>query len=132
MNGLDTNILVRHLVQDDPAQAALVGRFIQDECTQDEPCVLNRIVLCELLWVLERAYGYSRETISEALEQVVRTSQFQIEDLQAVWSALRTYRKTTADFSDCLLGETNRQLGCASTVTLDKRASRLDSFRLLG
>ena len=55
MNGLDTNILVRHLVQDDPVQSKKASQFILTTCTREVPGVINRIVLCELVWVLESA-----------------------------------------------------------------------------
>lgn len=59
------------------------------------------------MWVLESAYGYSREDIAGVLERVIRTQQFQIENVQAVWTALRMYRSGGADFADCLLSQTN-------------------------
>lgn len=131
MKGLDTNILIRHLTQDNPAQARLATRFITSECSREEPCFINRIVLCETVWVLESAYGYSREDIAAVLERVIRTHQFRIEDVQAAWIALRLYRSGGADFADCLLGETNREAGCTETVTLDRKASRAGGLRLL-
>lgn len=132
MNGVDTNVLVRYLVQDDPSQAKTSARFVRSGCTPEEPCVVNRIVLCELVWVLERAYGYSRERIAEVLERMFKTVQFRIENLPTSWSALRLYRDSQADFADCLLGEINRRtLGCEVTVTFDKKAGQLDGFKLL-
>ena len=104
MKGLDTNVLIRHLVQDEAAQARLAGRFIASECTREEPGFINRIVLCETVWVLESAYGSSREDIAGVLERVIRTQQFQIENVQSAWTALRMYRSGGADFADCLLG----------------------------
>lgn len=131
MKGLDTNVLIRHLIQDNPAQAKLATRFITSECSREEPGFINRIVLCETVWVLESAYGYSREEIGAVLERVIRTHQFRIEDVQAAWTALRLYRAGKADFADCLLGETNRIAGCAETVTLDKKAAQAGGLRLL-
>lgn len=131
MIGLDTNVLVRHLVQDEPRQSALATRFIATECTREAPCYVNRIVLCELIWVLESAYGYRRQLIADVLERIVRTVQFRIEDTQSATAALRSYRGTAADFADCLLIEANRRHGCAETVTFDKSAGALDGARLL-
>jgi predicted nucleic-acid-binding protein len=131
VKGLDTNVLVRHLVQDDPIQSKLASRFVARECSRESPCLINRVVLCELVWVLESAYGYPRDTIAAALEQILRTSQFWIEDLQAVWTALRAYKKSRADFADHLLATVNRQLGCEHTVTFDRTAGRAEGFVLL-
>ncbi len=132
MKGLDTNVLIRHLVQDDAAQAKRAGRFIAAECSREDPCFINRIVLCETVWVLESAYGYAREDIAGVLERIIRTHQFRIENVQAAWTALRMYRSGGADFADCLLGETNLAAGCSETVTLDKKAAKAGGLRLLG
>lgn len=131
MTGLDTNVLVRYLVQDDPGQSRKASQVISRECTRGTPGFINRIVLCELVWVLESAYGYSKETIAGVLEKVLRTSQFQVEDVQSAWTAFRLYRKGKADFADCLLGTVNRHQGCDRTVTFDQQAGRLEGFVLL-
>jgi predicted nucleic-acid-binding protein len=131
MIGLDTNVLVRHLVQDDPGQSRKATQVIAKQCTRDDPGFINRIVLCELVWVLESAYGYSKDTIVVVLEKLLRTSQLKIEDTQSVWTAFRLYQKGKADFADCLLGTTNRFGGCTETVTFDQAASKLEDFQLL-
>ncbi len=131
MRGLDTNVLVRHLVQDDPGQSKKASQFITRECSRESPCLLNRIVLCELVWVLESAYGYPKEIIATVLERILRTSQFVIEGRQAAWAALNKYQKGGADFADYLLATVNCELGCAHTVTLDKKAGREAGFVLI-
>jgi predicted nucleic-acid-binding protein len=129
--GLDTNVLVRYLVRDDPAQARIAAEVIVRDCTRESPAFINRIVLCELVWVLESAYGYSKETIAGVLEKVFRTTQFQVEDVQMAWTAFRLYQKGKADFSDCLLGAVNHDHGCERTVTFDPDAGKLAEFDLL-
>lgn len=131
MIGLDTNVLVRYLVQDDPGQSRKATQVIAKQCTRDDPGFINRIVLCELVWVLESAYGYSKETIVTVLEKLLRTGQLKIEDTQSAWTAFRMYQKGKADFADCLLGAANRFDGCNETVTFDQTASKLEDFRLL-
>lgn len=131
MIGLDTNVLVRFLVQDDPGQSRKATQVITKQCTRDDPGFINRVVLCELVWVLESAYGYSKDTIVPVLEKLLRTSQLMIEDVQAAWTAFRMYQKGKADFADCLLGATNRIGGCEWTVTFDQPASKLEGFKLL-
>ena len=131
MIGLDTNVLVRYLVQDDPGQSRKATQVITARCTRDDPGFINRIVLCELVWVLESAYGYSKETIVAVLEKLLRTSQLKIEDTQSAWTSFRMYQKGKADFADCLLGATNRLGGCNETVTFDRAASKLEDFQLL-
>jgi predicted nucleic-acid-binding protein len=129
--GIDTNVLVRHLVQDDPRQSKAATEVITNRCTRDDPGFINRIVLCELVWVLESAYGYSKDTVVTVLDRLFRTSQLQVEDAQTAWTAFRMYQNSKADFADCLLGSTNRFNGCESTVTFDRAAGKLQGFQLL-
>jgi len=131
MIGLDTNVLVRYLVQDDPGQSRKAIQVITKQCTRDDPGFINRIALCELVWVLESAYGYSKDTIVAVLEKLLRTSQLKIEDVQTAWTAFRMYQKGKADFADCLMGATNRLSGCETTVTLDLAAGKLEGFRAI-
>jgi predicted nucleic-acid-binding protein len=131
MIGIDTNVLVRHLVQDDLSQSRAATQVITKQCTRDDPGFINRIVLCELVWVLESAYGYPKDTIVAVLEKLLRTSQLKIEDAQSAWTAFRMYQKGKADYADCLLGATNRIAGCDSTVTFDQAAIKLEGFQPL-
>jgi predicted nucleic-acid-binding protein len=131
VKGLDTNVLIRFFVKDDPEQAPRAAAFIRSECTADSPCHINRIVLCELEWVLESAYGYPRRIVAELIEKILRTGELVIEGADEAWTALRAYRDGGADFADCLLGATNHSRGCSVTVTFDRAAGRLDAFELL-
>jgi predicted nucleic-acid-binding protein len=127
MTGLDTNVLVRYLVRDEPTQAARATR----ELERDERFLVDGIVLCELVWVLETGYGFSRRDIAATLEKVLATAQFEIESKDLALAALADFRGSTADFSDCLLGRRNRAAGATETVTFDRGLGRLDGFRLL-
>jgi predicted nucleic-acid-binding protein len=131
MTGLDTNVLVRYIVRDDAAQAQAAARFLREHCTPESPGWVNRVVCCELVWVLQRSYGYSREQIGEVLERLLRTRQLSVEDLPAAWKALAAYRSSKGDFADALLAATNRESGCTETVTFDRTAGSLDGMRLL-
>jgi predicted nucleic-acid-binding protein len=130
MTGIDTNVLVRYLVQDDPHQARKATRFITNECSSEDPGLINRIVLCELVWVLESAYGYARANVALALEKILRTTQFTIEDHQEAWSSFREYQGG-ADFADSFIVTVNRRLRCQRTVTFDRKAARRPGFALL-
>jgi predicted nucleic-acid-binding protein len=130
VKGIDTNVLVRYLVQDEPGQGRKATAFITKKCSADAPGLINRIVLCEVVWVLERAYQYPRNQVAGALDKILRTSQFKIEDHQEVWAALREYQ-TGGDFADALIAAINRRLGCEYTVTFDHRAGRSSGFSLL-
>lgn len=130
MKGIDTNVLVRYLVQDEPLQGRKAAAFITKECSADSPGLINRVVLCELVWVLETAYRYPRSQVAQALDRILRTSQFEIEDHQEAWSGLREYQ-AGGDFADALIAVVNRRLGCEYRVTFDRRAGRRSGFSLL-
>lgn len=127
MTGLDTNVLLRYLLRDDPAQAARADR----ELERDERFHIDGIVLCELVWVLEAGYGLSRGAIAAALERVLSTAQFEIDGKDLALGALDDFKRSTADFSDCLIGRRNRAAGAAHTVTFDRSLRVLPAFRLL-
>ena len=131
MIGIDTNVLVRYLTRDDEQQSEIAHRYLTNECTAEQPAFINRIVQCEVIWVLERAYHYSREQIAQAMEMIFRTRQFQVEDQESALAALRFYRQGKADYADALIGAGNKTAGCDATVTFDKKASQLDTFQLL-
>ncbi|HKB10352.1 MAG TPA: type II toxin-antitoxin system VapC family toxin [Vicinamibacterales bacterium] len=131
MIGLDTNVLVRYLTHDDAAQYARAAAFIEAAVARGEQFLVNSVVLCELVWVLAAAYGYSREEIAAALEQVFATAQFDIERLDDARRALSDFRSTKADFSDALIGRINRSVGAQHTATFDRDLKSLDTFRVL-
>jgi len=115
-------------VQYDPEQARKAARFITNECLSEDPGFINRIMLCEMVWALETAYGYARRQVSLALEKILRTTQFEIEDHQVAWSSLREYRDG-ADFADSFIAAVNRRHGCERTVTFDRKAGTFRVFR---
>ena len=131
MIGVDTNVLVRMIIADDPRQAAAARELIADQCTPDDPDFISNIVLAELAWILARGYGYSRSEIARAIERVMETSQLQVESSNEVAAALVDYRNGPADFTDCLVGQVNRSAGCSHTVTFDRKAAKLGGFELL-
>ena len=131
MIGLDTNVLVRYLTQDDAAQYAKATACIDAAIDQGEQLLVNTAVLCELAWVLGSAYGYSRDEIAGALEQIFATAQFDIERLDEARQALGDFRATKADFSDALIGRINRAMGAKHTVTFDRDLKAVETFRLL-
>ncbi len=132
MIGMDTDVIVRYIVQDDPKQAKAATKLIEQICSPDNPGFLNHIVLCEIAWVLKRSYKQSKARICQIIEQIIRTDRIAVEDIQLVWKALEIFKETKADFSDCLLGQRNLQAGCEYTATLDDAASKTAGYvRLL-
>lgn len=120
MKGVDTNILVRYLTGDDPRQAAAAAREIEGAGRKDEKLVVQPLVLCELAWVLETAYGVGKKELLDVFERVLRTAQFEIPGKDIVWRSLSDYRAGRGDFSDYLLGRLNEDAGAPVTITFDK------------
>jgi predicted nucleic-acid-binding protein len=127
VTGLDTNVLLRYLLRDDPGQAARAGREIE----RGERFLIDAIVLCEVVWVLEAGYGLSRRDVAATLERLLATAQFEIESKDLAIAALDDFRRSTADFSDCLIGRRNRAAGAEETVTFDRSLKGLPGFRIL-
>lgn len=131
MIGIDTNVLLRVIVADEPKQAETARNFIRTHCSSDDPGYVSVITLVELVWTLIRAYGFSREDIGRAVEHILETAQLDVESSSDVAAALKDYRKGTADFADCLLARVNAAAGCDYTITLDRKAARRTGFKLL-
>ena len=130
MIGLDTNVLVRYLVQDHPAQARKATQIIE-EGEEEEAFFIASVVVCELVWVMESAYGYGRDLVVSVLEQILRTGQFWFEDKDLLWQALTDYRKGKADFSDYVIGRMGAQAGCLRTLTFDRSLRSSPNFEVL-
>ncbi|MXY26198.1 MAG: type II toxin-antitoxin system VapC family toxin [Acidobacteria bacterium] len=131
MVGLDTNVLARYIVQDDPSQSAAATRLIEEHCTVEVPGYVSVTVLVELVWVLTRAYGYEKPVVIEVIRQVLRTAELVVEDHHIIWAALREFAPGTADFADYLIAHRNHARGCARTCTFDRRAARGRYFALV-
>ena len=130
MIGLDTNILVRFLVQDDPDQSAK-ARSLLDRCSVKEPGFVGREVLVELVWVLERAYGRKAPSISAALIGMLEAEELVLEDSDDVATAAVAYGSGVADFADHMIAAAADRVGCGTLYTFDRRAARHNSVTLL-
>ena len=131
MIGLDTNVLVRYLTQGDPAQSAKASRVIEEHAGEGEYFYLTAVVICELTWVLEEAYGHSRYEISAVIEAILRTAHFEFENKDEMWQAFHDYRAGKADFSDHVIGRLCARAECFETLTLDKALKSSAYFRVL-
>lgn len=131
MIGLDTNLLVRYLVGDDPGQFARARMEMEAAANREEPLMINAIVLCEVVWVLSSAYDYSRDEIAGALEHILSTAQFNLEWGDQARQALKDFKTTKAGFTDAFIGRINGSLGAAPTMTFDRELAPLSTFRVL-
>jgi len=103
MLGIDTNILIRYITQDDPIQSPLVSQFLKQECTDKNPCYLSNIVLCEMVWVLETAYHYQREQVAAILQIILEISGFIVEESARNLVCIRGLSYTRYGFFGCLI-----------------------------
>lgn len=131
MVGIDTNVLVRYLTQDEPKQSAIATRFIEGRLSADNPGFVSMVTLCEIAWVLAESYGADRKRIRDTVEGLLATKQLVIERAELVWKALRAWEGVPADFSDALIGQLAIAHGGEKTVTFDRTAARLPGFELL-
>lgn len=128
MIGIDTNVLVRYLTQDDPAQAAFASRLIDKASAGG--LFLSTIVMCETVWVLSDVYGVKRKELEDLLEKILLSEQFACENKDALWQALEDYRRGKGDFADYVIGRTASRAGCSHTMTFDRGLKDSPLFRL--
>ena len=131
MIGLDSNIVIRYLVQDDEAQTRKVNRFFEKELTPERPGYINHITLCEIAWVLKRCYGVPKPELVTILDGLLTTKQLLIENIEIAWKALRAFDAGNGDFSDALIAYSNQIHGCEYSLTFDKKAAKLEPMKLL-
>lgn len=123
MIGLDTNVLVRYLAQDDRRQAAKALQLIEKECSEERPGFIAAIALAELVWVLESCYGSSKSEVGSVLQRILRARQLVVQDAETVWKAVRLFEMSKADFADCLIACIGARHECEYTATFDKGAA---------
>lgn len=128
MIGLDTNVVLRLIVEDDPEQSRRAAKFVESHCTSDSPGFINRITLCEIIWVLKSGHGYDRGKIAAAIRRITETMSFVVEDREHVQHALDRFERASVDFADALVVEVNSAHGCSATATFDRKAARLRGF----
>jgi predicted nucleic-acid-binding protein len=131
MRGVDTNILVRYIVNDDPKQAAMVENLWVECETSQEAIFIPVLVLCELMWVLSRLYAQTKPQLIEVLEKLLAVGFFRFEQESAVRQSLEHYRRGKATFPDYVIGEISRQAGCRDTVTFDRDLRGAPGFTIL-
>ena len=129
MIGLDTNVVVRYLVQDEPDQSARASEVI-DVLTESEPGFLSLVTIVELYWVLRRAYKVSTARCSEMIEGLLDARELRVDQDSIVRAALIA-SIDGPDFADAVIAELGRVAGCTHTVTFDRHAARSSEMRLL-
>lgn len=131
MIGLDTNVLLRYLVQDDPAQSARAAEVIEQRLTTADPGFVSLVCVLEVVWVLRSLYHRSREQIADHVEMILAADTLEVQNEQEVYQAVIALRNGSGTFEDALIGALGAWWGCTATLTFDQNAAkRLNGFQL--
>jgi len=130
MIGLDTNILVRYLTQDDALQSPKATQIIERRLTEETPGFVSIVAMVETVWVLDRAYGLPAHEIAAAVERMLQTDVLVIENEQEVFTAMIALKEGQDAFADSVIGALGARAGCSCTLTFDHKAARLRGFEL--
>jgi predicted nucleic-acid-binding protein len=128
--GLDTNILVRYIVQDDPVQSPIATNLIERRLSEDDPGFVTVVAVVETVWVLERTYNFSDADIAAAIERILQIDALVVENEPDVFTAMVELAEGRGSFADALIAELGARAGCSHTLTFDRKALRLPGFEL--
>lgn len=128
MIGLDSNILVRYLTQDDPIQSPKATEVIERRLTEESPGFVSIVAMVETVWVLDRAYELATNEIAAAVERMLQTSVLVVENEQQVFTAMIALKEGRGSFADALIVALGARVGCSRTLTFDQKALRLPGF----
>jgi len=131
MRAIDTNVLVRFLVNDDPAQAQQARQLFSAAEQQRVIYFVPLLVVLESIWVLESAYQVGRNELIEAFSDLLLLPVLEFEQREAVQAMLQAARTDSSDLPDLLIAKSALRNGCECVVTFDKKAARNDAFELL-
>lgn len=130
MIGLDTNIVVRYLTQDDPAQSQRAAGIIERELTERNPGFISLVAMVEVVWVLDRVYGLNAAEIAKTVEHILATDVLVVQNEQEVFTATIALKQGRARFSDALIVALGETAGCSYTLTFDRKALRIPGVKL--
>jgi predicted nucleic-acid-binding protein len=119
--GLDTNVLVRYIMQDDVQQSLLASQLMES-LTAAEPGFVSMVSVIELGWVLSGPFNLNREQLAQAIEALLHTKEVIVDRAETVWQALRLFQAGQGDFADCLIERLSAAAGCRQTMTFDRGA----------
>jgi predicted nucleic-acid-binding protein len=130
VQGIDTNILIRYLTQDDPAQSPKAAALIERRLTQANPGFILLVTIAEVVWVLGSVYRLPGPDIANTVERILQADTLVVQNEQQVFTAMIALRDRTGAFADMLVAALGLWAGCKSTFTFDKKASRQAGFEL--
>ena len=130
MIGLDTHVLVRYIMQDDPRQSPKATAIVES-LEGVSSAYITLVSMVELVWVLTASFELTRAQVSQALDGIIRTKQFKIENADQVVRALRVFKLGKSDFADCLIERSANSAGCVKTITFDVKAAKHAGMALI-
>jgi predicted nucleic-acid-binding protein len=131
MVGLDTNVILRYMLQDDPKQTPLANHIVDQVLSQENPGFITLVTVLEIVWVLRSLLKQTRTEIATHLENLLAADTLEVQNEQQVFEAVFALRRGTGEFEDALIGALNAWAGCPHTLTFDKRALRMPYFQLI-
>lgn len=131
MIGIDTNVLVRIVIGDNPEQQGRVMQFLSERNLND-PAFVSSVTLMEMIWILKRRYGYAHASILNAVRHLLYSPEFHVEHQGELAKLLDDRDASGSDIADTLVASAGRRAGCSHTFTFDRRAARsIPSMELL-
>jgi len=131
MIGLDTNVILRYLLQDDPKQTPLANQIIDHGLSEQNPGFVTLVTVLEIVWVLRSLLKQTAPEIATHLEHLLAADSLTLQNDQQVFEAMFALRRGTGEFEDALIGTLNAWAGCPHTLTFDRRALRMPYFQLI-
>jgi predicted nucleic-acid-binding protein len=128
MIGLDSNVVVRYLVQDDPVQSRRATEIAERRLSDENPGFISVVAMAETVWVLDRAYRFSDGDIVAAIERTLQTDVLVVEREQEIFAAMTALKEGRGSFADALIGALGTAVGCSTTLTFDQKALELPEF----
>ena len=131
MIGLDTNVILRYLLQDDPGQTRRANQIIDKQLSPENRGFISLVAVLEIVWVMRSLLKQNPLQISAHIEHLLAAETLEVQNEQQVFDAAFALKRGTGEFEDSLIGSLNALAGCNGTLTFDKRASRLPYFQLI-
>jgi predicted nucleic-acid-binding protein len=131
MIGLDTNVILRYLLQDDPGQTRRANQIIDKQLSPENRGFISLVAVLEIVWVMRSLLKQNPLQISAHIEHLLAAETLEVQNEQQVFDAAFALKRGTGEFEDALIGSLNAWAGCIGTLTFDKRASRLPYFQLI-
>jgi predicted nucleic-acid-binding protein len=128
VKGIDSSVLLRYILEDDPVWSVPATRFIDEECSLENPGYVNLVVLVDTVWRLRRHAGFDKEQVAHFVEELLQADNFVIENEGLVERALAAFKSGGSGFTDCLIGALNESAGAAPTFSIDKDAIKSKVF----